>query len=121
MIKLKDMKQDFGNKIKFARIKLGLTQSQLAQKLNISSSAIGMYEQGRRIPDYITLIKLCDTLNILIYDIFNEYKVFNVDILLNYVINYLNSDKPAVWRGNILDKQKKYGISYVLRLLLNER
>ena len=29
-----------------------ITQSQLAEELNISPSAIGMYEQGRRKPSY---------------------------------------------------------------------
>lgn len=33
----------------------GLSQQQLAWKLGISASAIGMYEQGRREPSYETL------------------------------------------------------------------
>ncbi|WP_312644726.1 helix-turn-helix transcriptional regulator [Hydrogenoanaerobacterium sp.] len=37
----------------------GLTQSQLAQQLGVSASAVGMYEQGRREPDHETLAKLC--------------------------------------------------------------
>lgn len=36
----------------------GLTQYQLGQKLNISTSAIGMYEQGRRLPDIPMLMKI---------------------------------------------------------------
>ena len=40
----------------------GYSQSRLAQELNLSPSTIGMYEQGRRVPDLDTLIalaKLC--------------------------------------------------------------
>ena len=32
-----------------------LSQAQLAKKLNLSPSAVGMYEQGRRVPDLATL------------------------------------------------------------------
>jgi len=41
-----------------------LTQSQLAEELNISPSAIGMYEQGRRKPSYELLEELCDYFNV---------------------------------------------------------
>lgn len=53
----------FGNRLKELRLEAGLTQAQLADKLNISSSTIGMYEQGRREPDNDTLTKLCAELN----------------------------------------------------------
>ncbi len=43
-------------------MKSGLTQAQLADKLNISASTVGMYEQGRREPDSTTLSKICRTL-----------------------------------------------------------
>lgn len=36
----------------------GLTQAQLSKKLNISASAIGMYEQGRRVPGLEILVAL---------------------------------------------------------------
>lgn len=36
----------------------GYSQSQLAQELNLSPSTVGMYEQGRRVPDLDTLIAL---------------------------------------------------------------
>lgn len=38
----------------------GISQSQLASFLNVSPSTIGMYEQGRRCPDLITIIALAD-------------------------------------------------------------
>ena len=36
----------------------GWSQLQLSKELNVSPSAVGMYEQGRRIPDLETLITL---------------------------------------------------------------
>ena len=41
-----------------------ITQSQLAEELNISPSAIGMYEQGRRKPSYELLEEICDYFNV---------------------------------------------------------
>ena len=53
------MKNQLGSKIKQLRKSRGITQSELAENLGISSSAVGMYEQGRRDPDDNTLLKLC--------------------------------------------------------------
>ena len=53
----------FGKNLKYLRNSKGLTQAQLADCLNISTSAIGMYEQGRREPDNEMLKKICISLN----------------------------------------------------------
>jgi transcriptional regulator with XRE-family HTH domain len=45
-------------KIKALRRKKKMTQKDLGKLINLSSSAIGMYVQGRRIPDIDTLIKI---------------------------------------------------------------
>ena len=47
-----------GARIASLRMGLGLSQVELAQRLHISSSAVGMYEQGRREPSVETLIML---------------------------------------------------------------
>lgn len=41
-----------------------MTQEQLAKELNISPSAVGMYEQGRRKPSYELLEEICDYFNV---------------------------------------------------------
>lgn len=53
------MKSYVGNKIKELRKAAGMTQTELAARLGISPSAVGMYEQGRREPDREMIIKLC--------------------------------------------------------------
>ena len=40
------------------RLSRGMSQAELARRLNISTSAVGMYEQGRREPSVDTLIAL---------------------------------------------------------------
>ena len=46
------------NQIIILRKEAGMSQSQLAQKLNVGTSAIGMYEQGRRTPAIDILIQM---------------------------------------------------------------
>ena len=111
---------DVNHIIKSARLKLGITQSELAKKIGISPSAIGMYEQGRRIPDYDTLLKLCKVLKIPIYNIFLQKEVFNADSILKFIIENLNSNNDAILNNNILDQQKKNSIAYMLNLILND-
>lgn len=57
------IKNNLSKKIRDLRLKSGLTQAQLANKLRISPSAVGMYEQGRREPDSHTLSKICRVLD----------------------------------------------------------
>ena len=47
-----------GTRIASLRQTYGLSQAELARRLHISASAIGMYEQGRREPSVDTLIAL---------------------------------------------------------------
>lgn len=47
-----------GARIASLRQVFGLSQAQLAEKLHISTSAVGMYEQGRREPSVDTLVAM---------------------------------------------------------------
>ena len=48
-----------------------LTQSQLAEKLNITDRAISKWENGRSMPDYSIILDLCNILEININDLLN--------------------------------------------------
>lgn len=54
----------FGKRLKELREIHSLSQDALAQKLHISRSRIGMYEQGRRQPDFEMLEAIADTFNV---------------------------------------------------------
>ena len=53
-----------GQRIALQRKKLGISQADLAQRLCISPSAVGMYEQGRREPSNAILIDLSKELHV---------------------------------------------------------
>ncbi|MFC3773737.1 helix-turn-helix domain-containing protein [Paenibacillus sp. GCM10012303] len=50
----------FGVRLAALRNEMGLSQYQLADKLEFSRGQIGNYEQGTREPDFATLIKIAD-------------------------------------------------------------
>lgn len=55
---------DFGTRLRELRIKSDWTQDDLARKLHISRSSVGMYEQGLRTPDFKTLDDLADLFDV---------------------------------------------------------
>ena len=55
---------NFSNVFKSLRIKSGLTQQEMADKLKISRSSIGMYENGEREPGFELLESIADYFNV---------------------------------------------------------
>jgi len=53
-----------GNKIAEARKKINISQAQLAQRLSISSQAVGKWERGESMPDIITFNRLAEFLDV---------------------------------------------------------
>lgn len=58
------MLNSIGNKISTARKKLNLSQADLAQKVSISSQAVGKWERGESMPDILTLNRLAEILGV---------------------------------------------------------
>ena len=53
-----------GNRIAEARKKINISQSQLAERLFISSQAVGKWERGESMPDIITFNRLAEILGV---------------------------------------------------------
>ena len=54
---------EFKDMLKYFRMRENLSQSELAEKLGLSSSTISMYEVGKREPDFVTEEKIADFFN----------------------------------------------------------
>lgn len=78
-------------RIREARKKKALTMKELAQKVGVVESAISMYETGKREPDYSTLVKIADVLDV------------STDFLLCRTNSFLNGDFSAVVEPAKLD------------------
>jgi transcriptional regulator with XRE-family HTH domain len=53
-----------GNKIADARKKINISQAQLAERLFISSQAVGKWERGESLPDILTINRLAEILGV---------------------------------------------------------
>ena len=53
-----------GERIRSLRKQAGLKQSELAEQLGVSTSAVGMYENNRRVPPRPVLLRLCSIFHV---------------------------------------------------------
>lgn len=63
--------QKIGKFIAQRRKEIGLTQAQLAEKLNITDRAVSKWETGRAMPDTSIMLDLCRELKITVNDLLN--------------------------------------------------
>lgn len=62
-----------GKKLQSIRKIHGYTQEKMAEKIECSTRYIGDIEQDRSKPSYEVLVKICNTFNISMDEIFSEY------------------------------------------------
>ncbi len=81
-----------GKFIAECRKKNGLTQMQLAEKLNITDRAISKWENGKSLPDSSIMLELCEVLGITVNDLLsgevvtmNDYNKNSEKLLLEMV------------------------------------
>jgi len=70
-----DAKQLIGSRIKEIRTKKGFTQEQLAEKIDISPKYLSSIERGKENPTLNTLIKLSESLDVNLNDIFYQIEI----------------------------------------------
>jgi len=63
-----------GTQLKELRLKMGWTQSQLGEKINVTKSSISGYENNTRSPDKDTLVKLAN-----LFNVSTDYLLGNID------------------------------------------
>lgn len=65
-LKLSDeeRRKQFGARLRIMRKLLGLTQTDLAEKIGVTNQAVASYEKGRREPNFKNLIGLSRVLNV---------------------------------------------------------
>jgi len=66
-----------GSIIKTLRLKKGLTQKELADRINISEKAISKWETGKGLPDISLLESLAKALDISVVELFNGEEIIN--------------------------------------------
>ena len=89
---------DIGGRIKELRLANHMTQDELAGKLSVTRSAIGMYEQGVRRPDFAHMDALADIFNVSL-----DYLMGKTDTNIGYPRHFAEAfidatPKPALMR-----------------------
>ena len=96
-----------GEKIKQLRISHGMTQEDLANKLDIGKSAVSNYEKGYRKPKQSLIFKLANTFDVSINYFFpeNTENISQSEILTIY--NQLNDERKEISLNFVKDQLKQ--------------
>ncbi len=107
-----DLKKEIGEKIKRFRKKRGLTQEQLAEKIDISSRNLSNIEVGGSFPKTETLENLLNALNISTEELFANDHIKSKEELMEQINFYIDSAKD--------DRKTLEKIYKILRDLIEE-
>lgn len=66
------LKNIFAKKLSFYRKSAGMTQLELAEKLNYSDKSVSKWERGEGLPDVVVLTKICELFSIRVDELLNE-------------------------------------------------
>lgn len=84
---------DFGDSIKKIREEKGLSQEELARKLDVAQSTIGMWESGKRTPKLDELNRLARVLSITVNRLIGQSKERKVELIKNEI--YVDGEKVS--------------------------
>lgn len=91
-------KKLFGKKIKDARLKMDLTQFELAEEIGVSQNFLGDIERGIKLPSLSKLIVLSNTLKVSLDFLFSD----SLDNILYEPDNTYYTDKQMAIIKNIV-------------------
>ena len=89
---------DISDRIRELRRANNMTQDELAQKLKVTRSAIGMYEQGVRRPDFEHMDALADHFNVSIDYLMGKTDVNTGYPRYNYTVEYPVDERERLER-----------------------
>lgn len=106
---------EFSTSLRQLRVEHKMTQAELAQRIGVSRSSVGMYESGEREPDFETLEAIADIFNVDMNRLHGKEKpAINED-------DRLSEDKKLIIQivENLTDRQAKLARNY-MELLIDE-
>lgn len=104
-----------GNRIKSLREAKGLKQEELAQKVSVSPSAIGMYETNKREPNNEIILKLAEFFNVSTDYLLGKSDIRNPEELKNVPFaNASGLDTTGLDEEDLKELQKQ--VDYIKKL-----
>ena len=121
-------KEKIGKYIRKKRTEKGMTQQQLAEKIQVTEKAVSRWETGRRLPDISLLEPLAEELHVSIAELLNgedwvteetayDTKAHMADINITNVIDYVQENKKEKYNAGFKIGIGCFVVSFVLFLL----
>lgn len=103
--------------IKKLRTRAKMTQWELGERLGVSASAIGMYEQGRREPDSKILMKLSKIFSVSVDEIMGSSEICDINELCDDFLTGLSFRELSLG-GEALSEEEFSAFESSMRLTL---
>lgn len=108
------MENNFANNLKHLRLQSGMTQEELANKLDKDYSTVGKWELGQRSPIMTDVIRLSELFNVSLESLIGGDYIFNdhndlsksQDLITQYRTLFDKDDK-------LTEEQKKFFMDYL--------
>ena len=121
-------KEKIGKYIRKKRIEKGMTQQQLAEKIQVTEKAVSRWETGRGVPDISLLEPLAEELHVSVTELLNgeervqeeavhDTKAHMADIDITNVIEYVQENRKEKYNTGFKIGIGCLGVSLVLFLL----
>ena len=103
--------------IKKLRTRAKMTQWELGERLGVSASAVGMYEQGRREPDSKILMKLSKIFSVSVDEIMGSSEICDINELCDDFLTGLSFRELSL-EGEALSEEEFSAFESSMRLTL---
>lgn len=96
------MNEEFGEKLKALREKEGMSQTELAERLNVSRQAVYKWESNKGYPDIENLIQISDIFNVTIDELIRKDKILRNKISIDDDDNFEQFSDPGFYIGIVI-------------------
>lgn len=111
-----NVRDTFANRLKKLREQKGLSQAEIARRLNINRITYSQYEMGRRHPDYETLNKIADFYGVSIDYLLGRKLNDEIEVVdLEEVLE--SKTKKVVWKGKELTEEQRKSLKDMIDLI----
>ena len=124
--------QEFGAFVQTRRKELGMTQSDLAEKLQVTAKAVSRWERGVGFPDIQLLQPLAEGLDITLIELMQSRRmteaipVTDADAMMSEALDTIQTQqnqsrktKVILWLGNVVIFASYVFLAYVTRIYLS--
>ena len=103
-------------KIRQLRVENGMTQKELAHRIGVSPSAIGMYEQGRRVPDSTVLTRLARVLKCSTDELLGAQSSSDVGEVIDNFARTLERQPGLMFNGAPMSRDDREKLANAIRI-----